>query len=659
MKSQSFYNREKPLLERKHVPCELITPNDGKIGQEQQLSKRKVYFTLRVLQGHRVMPNNIGSSERSIRLELSDEHRKNGKQSNACARKKEQQQNSMHMSHLGSSSQWQFPSHGPIHFPVIQHLPAAEDENNHGCVEDDEILIDSSSTINLYELEVGESDFAKLRQDQALLVDFSAFSKSFIELLLSCDLGEDNETSGTIKRSGMPQQPPNPTPGCSGIHSPFNIDLSRSIAQGKPFGSQFTCRIEDFTSRGAKSLNGNKGCNNSHFARFSIVESNQFRELVHLSLNIHPGSDETVRTYLSARLNQILGQNAMIKFQLENEKHRANTNENACNDISRQYNEMVSISEKERNSLAQEAGESIQKESAKRLEELQIISRIKEEEIQRLKDSVGGQIKSLQKELEIMGNENKCLIEENEDKNAALANLERGLDKYESALESSRSDMDTVQRELRIVKSDRDEMEERLKESQLVGSKLKASNEEYESRITESQKELKMASTSAQDSQTEAETHLHQLRNTQGKLESTREELSKAKELLVRYQQDRQEMKRRMRSKVEMIQKQEEILSSREVRSTEVQEKFAEKENECLCLTKELSHAKERLSQTQQKLDENQRTIASNQQVSFPIQTIYKPYGHYNKLFSNLFVSFSPMLVFIMAVSNEGYCLAQ
>ena len=104
--------------------------------------------------------------------------------------------------------------------------------------------------------------------------------------------------------------------------SPFNIDLSGSIAQGKSFGSQFTCRIEDFTSRGANSLNGNEGCNSSHFARDGIVESNQFRELVHLSLNIHPRY-ETVRTYSSSRLNQILGHNAMLKFQLENEKHRA------------------------------------------------------------------------------------------------------------------------------------------------------------------------------------------------------------------------------------------------------------------------------------------------------------------------------------------------
>ena len=65
--------------------------------------------------------------------------------------------------------------------------------------------------------------------------------------------------------------------------------------------------------------------------------------------------------------------------------------------------------------------------------------------------------------------------------------LNSGLDKYESALESSRSNMDTL---LCIVNSDREEMEERLKESQLIGSTSKTRNEEHESRITEFQKGL-------------------------------------------------------------------------------------------------------------------------------------------------------------------------
>ena len=43
--------------------------------------------------------------------------------------------------------------------------------------------------------------------------------------------------------------------------------------------------------------------------------------------------------------------------------------------------------------------------------------------------------------------------------------------------------------DIRIVKSDRNEKEERLRASQIIGSKLKASNEEHESIITESSAE--------------------------------------------------------------------------------------------------------------------------------------------------------------------------
>jgi len=628
MKNQTFYNREKPLFERKHVPFELIASNDhGKIGHgPKSLSKRKAFFTIRVLQGHRAIQNNAGSSEKSIRLELSDEHRKVGKQTSSFARKNVQQNPMVHVESK-PMSHWQLPNHGPIHFPAMQHLPAAEFVDNNSSIEDDEVLIDSLNAINLYELEVGESDFAQLRQDQALLVDFSDFSKSFIELLLLCDLGREDGTQECKQGSDLaPQTASSLVGSCSMIPSFSTTSSGSNIGQEvKTIGSQFTCRIEDFTGQGAKSWNENKGSKNG--ARFSIVESNQFRELVHLSLDIRPGSDETVRSYLSARLNEVLGQNAMLKFQLGNEKHRANINEKACNDISRQYNEMLSISEKERCTLAQEAGESIQKESTMRLEELQIVTRLKEDEIQSLKDKVGGQLTCLQTDLELMGNENNRLIEENQDKNKALQNLEYNLDKYESALELARSDMESLKREFQIVKSERDDMEEDLKESQIIVSKLEASNGQYESRVAKYQNESKMTSKYAQDSKHEASNYSNQLRNAQGELDTTKVELGKANELLVRYQRDRQEIKRRMKSKADLIQKQEEILASVEFRSTELQERFVDKETECGCLGKELSMAKQHLSQARQKVEENQRTLASNQQVGCPREMFRWKFG--------------------------------
>jgi len=151
-----------------------------------------------------------------------------------------------------------------------------------------------------------------------------------------------------------------------------------------------------------------------------------------------------------------------------------------------------------------------------------------------------------------------------------------------------------------------------------------------------------MASTSAPDSKTEAESicinfviregNLNQPRKNSGKLRNCSFGTNKiAKRWNVEWGKRSNDTKARGYT----------IFSGSQIYT----EKFAEKEDECFSLTEELSHAKERLSHAQQKLDENQRTIASNYQVSFPIQTMYKPYGDYNQLFSNLFISLFLMLV--------------
>ena len=66
----AVFNRGKPLLERKHVPCEVLMSKDR---GSRPTSKRRNTFTLRVLQGHRVS-NQGTTSERVIRIELSNEY---------------------------------------------------------------------------------------------------------------------------------------------------------------------------------------------------------------------------------------------------------------------------------------------------------------------------------------------------------------------------------------------------------------------------------------------------------------------------------------------------------------------------------------------------------------------------------------------------------
>lgn len=617
MAARSFYNREKPLLERKHVPCEFIlSPEEMEMSGCRSIasSKRKLCFTLRVLQGHRPIPNSISQTERSIRLELSDEHRKHRqiigrdkpkKGTFACA-----------VSSPPCFSQ-KIQNVGPFHFPICQ-------QNNYSTTRDtinDETVLDemnsqsdASKTISLYELEVGESDFAQLRHDQALLVDFSNFSKSLIELLMSCDLGEDDESSYDFTESKVLQYG-NP---CYLVNETVLKDdfcgLEQNTRENHFALSKFTCRIEDYSAaQNKKSWDSNKSKRLS--ARFSIVESNQFRELVHLSLNMNLGTDESVRSYLSLRLKEILGYNAMLKFQLGNERERANANAKELNEIWQQYNKLLSASEKEKHDIAQEADECIQKETERRCEELKLIRKVNEEEIQTLKENMNYQRHQLQSKIDLLENENKRLTNENEEKKSDIISLQRSLDKYGSELESWKMTADNIKNELFAVESERDNLKENLTQSEGKVTRLEASNGDNKVRIDEFKNEIKEATKNVQDAKKEAETNWTQLQALEKEYGTAKDELNRTKDLLNRYQRDRQEMKKRMRSKVEMIKKQEEILVTRDVMSAEMQGKYREKEDACKRLEQELATTKEQWLECKKQLEEKQHELFNKQQV--------------------------------------------
>jgi spindle assembly abnormal protein 6 len=109
-------------------------------------------------------------------------------------------------------------------------------------------------------LDIGENDFHHLKRDQAILVDFPIFPSKLIELI---DLCQGSSTS-TVR-------PP---------HSLY----SEASAVSSP-AAQFSARLDTGTGI------------------FSIVESNVFKQLTHISLQLRPGNDQAIKAYLSARLS--------------------------------------------------------------------------------------------------------------------------------------------------------------------------------------------------------------------------------------------------------------------------------------------------------------------------------------------------------------------
>jgi spindle assembly abnormal protein 6 len=123
---------------------------------------------------------------------------------------------------------------------------------------------DENDPYFLYLLDVSEQDFHQLRRDQSILVEFLVFPSKLIELLDQCK-------------------------------SIISADLNPNNSHQ----SQFSLRLDQSTGV------------------FSIVETNMFKQLTHISLMLRPGNDANIKAYLASRLNFTMSVSKCLRHDLE------------------------------------------------------------------------------------------------------------------------------------------------------------------------------------------------------------------------------------------------------------------------------------------------------------------------------------------------------
>ena len=134
-------------------------------------------------------------------------------------------------------------------------------------------MTDENDPYFLYVLDVGEQDFHHLKRDQSLLVEFPVFPSKLIELIELCLLsGRSNNVATSSSGSSAHDSSSSFSANC---HTSSSFDQTSST---------FTANLEIVTGV------------------FTIVESNKFKQLNHISLLLRPGNDAAVKGYLSSRL---------------------------------------------------------------------------------------------------------------------------------------------------------------------------------------------------------------------------------------------------------------------------------------------------------------------------------------------------------------------
>jgi spindle assembly abnormal protein 6 len=520
----------------------------------------------------------------------------------------------------------------------------------------------------LFELEVGESDFADLRKDQALLVDFSDFSNSLISLLQCCELGDlqshsvekeskvqehnafgRNVTDDNYYSYGQPQHQHGPSGGSSmwesddytqtpsqGHHnqmkhqkqqyqrSPLPLALGK-LNSAAPVSS-YTCRLEaDYNSSSDDVVqwrNGQNDVRSSKNARFSIVESNQFRELTHLALNLKTGTDKSVRQYLSSRLAQTMMQIGNVQSLYQDQQRRCEVAEKDLIGLNRRLQDLTHSLEAEKRHIQNQAAERLYAESNSCKAEVSRIKATKEAEIHELNEKAERSRELLDNKVRVLEDINKKINEEKLKSANENERLSTKLSIQEASNQSMTNELSTLRSQFQFLSDEKATTEKSLHQLQLQLASLEHSNSSHEKTITQTEAKRESAEiVSANAKETLSRQHA-QMEDLRRRLSDAELAVSKYKDLTSRYQTNRLEMKKKMKEKIELMREQEQSFALKEREVNELKhsvhglgDQLNDSKRKIESLEELMREKEQALKLKESEVDELKRRLENNQQV--------------------------------------------
>mmetsp|Transcript_18645 Transcript_18645/g.28935 ORF Transcript_18645/g.28935 Transcript_18645/m.28935 type:complete len:657 (+) Transcript_18645:896-2866(+) len=586
----SAWNRKDPLFQQHDIPVEVVLHDNT-----NNSSTRRQKFTLRILNGSK-------GGERTLRFELSNEY-------NFIS--------NLSVYDGGNSS-------------CSSQTVSAVD-----CVAKETLGIEA---VQLYELEVNEHDFAVIRRSQALLVDFPNFADSVISLLNSCDfsngsqrlqdMGSPFNHQGTVLTTGGSQFNSTCTPrSISEMKS--NLNSSGSTVHSTPVNgplhsnchAPYACRLELFPSEkncAMRSKHSNNCIKNSQIssqARFSIVESNRFRELTHIYLDLEPGCGESIESYLSARLVQMLQGNNSLLAKLDRETERADLAEKSCRAATEELNQLSISTEAEKRELRLQAGEHAQHTERQRNEEFKKLLNEKEEAFRMLHDKMDTTVREMQAKIDSYEEGNRKLLKEKFAAETKCEQLQCSLKSHEKQLETLVENNESCHEKLRVAEDEKRQVEQKLHQSELQVIALEKTNESQEDVVKKADALRTAAELAVTQEKESLKMYKVQLEQIRSQFAASVSEINRGNEIIAKIQKDKKEVKRNLKSKIEMIRRQEEVVAKTENELVETKQSLFDARSEVDRLRNSNESRDRQLKDAHSKLAESAKLLESNQQV--------------------------------------------
>ncbi|KAK7100422.1 spindle assembly abnormal protein 6 homolog [Littorina saxatilis] len=428
-------------------------------------------------------------------------------------------------------------------------------------------LTDEKDLFFLYTLCIGEEDFQSLKVQQGLLVDFSSFPQKFMDLLNTCVQEEHRDSPKFV------------------LHFTMN-----SMGNGE-----------------------------RSTAVLSVVETNPFKHLIHLSLKFVSGSDSDIKKYLADCLKQLKDTNSLLQQKLEHTStdlsqrlHQAQESQSKkstelesmkaewnarITDMKARHKEELSV---EREKSLQNQGSWQQRQERDRKEMEQAHTKI---------------VKQMESRLYELEAANKELTDKKYKSESLIRELKSKLSVAEDEAARTKQDVASLRKHNTSLDSDTHEKDKLVSQLQTRVAVLEQEVKDKEHVVTRSTDLL----TSHQESKRKLEEDLEkrgkEVAKLEGKVRAMGDELKKGNEIIKKLQAQIKDYHAKVKLRTQVAQEQERLLGEKNKELESLREDLASTKDTLKHKLDESKSLNENLDSTTQKLEECRKLLKTNENV--------------------------------------------
>ncbi|KAM9364245.1 spindle assembly abnormal protein 6 homolog [Pholidichthys leucotaenia] len=426
-------------------------------------------------------------------------------------------------------------------------------------------LTDDIDPYFLFNLTISEEDFQSLKVQQGLLIDFASFPQKFIELLNMCYSEQESDNPRFL----------------------LHLSCQSSVLEGP--------------------------------ANFSVVETNAFKHLNHLSLRLSQGSDKEVKDYLAVCLSSLKAEKQALELKLKKTEddlsRQLSYAQQTLSEKTKELDKLRSEWTNQTSSLSSHHSRELQLEREKAVElqgRLQQQTEQLRQELEATHKKSSVQLQSRVTELEACCRE---LTEKKYKNESVIRDVKIKLAGAEEENQRLKQQVLTLRRENSTLDAEIHEKERSVSQLQMRVAVLDQEIKDKEQLMRRTKEVLEATQQQKESMEGNAESKELQIKKLEATVKSLSEELIKANGIIKKLQGEIKSLVGKIKVKNTVTVSQEKVLQETSDKLQNAAKDLQNAQQQLTIKEEQISKLKEQVETTMQKLNESKEVLKTNENV--------------------------------------------